>query len=279
MDQWQQIESLFEQALNRPATEREPFLRQARAGGAELFREARSLVVDHRHAESQDSGQWAAVAAVKLIPLPTRLKPGQSPRPYRIVSFIAEGGMAAVYRSRYTRLGRKVAIKFSQSQFSDRFQREDSTIASLNHSNVCTLHDVGPNYPVMEYVEGADLKGPVPLERALEIAGQIAAALEAREVHRASGSEVWKHQDQAGWLGKVVGLRAGKIERAVRGHAGFGILSASRMILGTAGYISPEQAGGQAVDKRADIFAFGGGAVLVDRGRAIVRRGDGDRHD
>src|SRR5207247_648831 len=77
------------------------------------------------------------------------------------------------------RLGRDVAIKVSAEKFSERFEREARAIAALNHPNICTLYDVGPNYLVMEYVEGAPPKGPMPLDEALRIAGQIASALEA----------------------------------------------------------------------------------------------------
>jgi serine/threonine protein kinase len=92
--------------------------------------------------------------------------------------------MGEVWRARDSRLGRDVAIKISDQRFSDRFEREARAIAALNHPNICTLHDVGPNYLVMEIVEGPTLaeriaKGPIPLDEALSIAGQIAEALDA----------------------------------------------------------------------------------------------------
>src|SRR3954451_5217668 len=89
------------------------------------------------------------------------------------------GGMGEVYRARDPRLGRDVAIKISAERFSERFDREAKVIASLNHPNICTLFDVGPNYLVMELVEGESPQGPLPLEEALRIARQIAEALEA----------------------------------------------------------------------------------------------------
>src|SRR5438105_12074706 len=108
--------------------------------------------------------------------------------PYEIVSRIGAGGMGEVWKARDTRLGRDVAIKFSAQQFTDRFEREARAIAALNHPNVCTLFDVGPNYLVMEYIEGESPKGPLPVDEALRIAGQIADALEAAHekgiVHR-----------------------------------------------------------------------------------------------
>src|SRR5271170_4368609 len=121
------------------------------------------------------------------------ISPGDKLGPYEILAQIGRGGMGEVYRARDTRLGRDVAIKVSHENFSDRFEREARAVAALNHSNVCTLHDVGPNYLVMELIEGPTLadriaQGPIPLEEALPIAKQIADALEAAHekniVHR-----------------------------------------------------------------------------------------------
>ena len=83
--------------------------------------------------------------------------------PYEIRSPLGAGGMGEVYRAHDPRLNRDVAIKVSGAQFSERFEREAKAIGELNHPNICTLHDVGPNYLVMEYVEGVLLKGPLPL--------------------------------------------------------------------------------------------------------------------
>ena len=96
-----------------------------------------------------------------------RLSPGTRLGPYEITAPLGAGGMGEVYTARDTRLNRIVAIKVSNEQFSERFEREAHAVAALNHSNVCTLHDVGPNYLVMEYIEGVPLKGPLPLHQAL----------------------------------------------------------------------------------------------------------------
>ena len=87
--------------------------------------------------------------------------------------------MGEVYKARDTRLGRMVAVKVSKAGFSERFEREARAVASLNHSNICTLHDVGPNYLVMEYIEGTPLEGPMSVEQALKYGAQICDALDA----------------------------------------------------------------------------------------------------
>src|SRR5580700_5945693 len=123
------------------------------------------------------------------MPLATGTRLG----PYEIVALIGKGGMGEVYRARDTRLGRDVAIKVSAEKFSDRFEREARAIATLNQPNICTLHDVGPNYLVMELIEGPTLAerikdAAIPFEEALAIANQIASALDAAHqkgiVHR-----------------------------------------------------------------------------------------------
>src|SRR5258706_9663561 len=106
------------------------------------------------------------------------LAAGDKLGPYEILALVGEGGMGVVYSARDPRLGRDVAIKVSAERFSERFEREARAIASLNHLNICTLHDIGPNYLVMELVEGDSPHGPLPFDTALNYARQIAAALE-----------------------------------------------------------------------------------------------------
>src|SRR6476469_7119689 len=98
--------------------------------------------------------------------------------PYEILSSLGAGGMGEVYKARDTRLDRIVAVKVSREEFTERFEREARAVAALNHPHICQLYDVGPDYLVMEYVEGSPLKGPLPLDRALDYAGQIASALD-----------------------------------------------------------------------------------------------------
>ena len=107
---------------------------------------------------------------------------------YEIVAPLGAGGMGDVYRARDVRVGREVAVKIAAEQFTERSEREARAVAALNHPNICTLYDVGPNYLVMELVEGDAPKGPLPLDTVLHYAGQMADALDAAHqkgiVHR-----------------------------------------------------------------------------------------------
>src|SRR5690349_20565110 len=112
------------------------------------------------------------------------LLPGERIGPYEILQAISAGGMGEVYKARDIRLNRTVAIKISMKQFSNRFEREARAVAALNNPNICALYDVGPNYLVMEFIEGPTLAeriaaGVIPVREAIEIARQIAEGLEA----------------------------------------------------------------------------------------------------
>jgi len=192
------------------------------------------------------------------------LTPGDKLGPYEILAPIGAGGMGEVYRARDPRLNRDVAIKVSQERFSDRFEREARAVAALNHPNICTLHDVGPDYLVMEFIEGESPKGPLPLDEALRIARQIADALEAAHekgiVHRDLKPANIKIKPDG--TVKVLDFGLAKTVETASGDPASSptmTISPTRagMILGTAAYMSPEQARGKTVDKRADIWAFG----------------------
>src|ERR1700689_516661 len=195
------------------------------------------------------------------------LSPGDRLGPFEIISSLGKGGMGEVWRARDHRLGRDVAIKVSAQQFSDRFEREARAIAALNHSNICTLFDVGPNYLVMEYIEGPTLaerirEGPIPLEEALGIAKQIADALEAAHeksiVHRDLKPANVKIRPDGSVKVLDFGLaKAGGSQEVKPDSPTMMPGTQLGMSLGTAGYMSPEQARGKKVDKRADIWAFG----------------------
>jgi Tol biopolymer transport system component len=192
------------------------------------------------------------------------LSAGTKLGPYEILAPIGAGGMGEVYRARDPRLGRDVAIKVSSEQFTERFEREARAIAALNHPNICHLYDVGPNYLVMELIDGERLQGPVAVETALEYARQIADALEAAHergiIHR--DLKPANIMIAAGGVIKVLDFGLAKNADAPAGDPQSSptmTISPTRagMILGTAAYMSPEQARGKNVDKRADIWAFG----------------------
>ena len=197
------------------------------------------------------------------------LAPSTRLGPYEIVAMIGSGGMGEVYRARDPRMGREVAIKVSAERFSDRFEREVHAVAALNHPNICHVYDVGPNYLVMELVEGPTLadritSGAIPLEEALKMARQIAAALEAAHekgiVHRDLKPANIKVTTDG--VVKVLDFGLAKLADPVaieQGEPTLTVTPATRagVILGTAAYMSPEQARGMTVDKRADIWAFG----------------------
>jgi Tol biopolymer transport system component/tRNA A-37 threonylcarbamoyl transferase component Bud32 len=187
---------------------------------------------------------------------------------YVIVATLGEGGMGRVYRARDPRLDRNVAIKISKEQFSDRFAREARLVASLNHPNICTLHDVGPNYLVMELIEGESPHGPLPLATVVAYARQIAAALDAAHergiVHRDLKPANIKVTPQG--LVKVLDFGVAKVVDTPGGGGTDGTThtadSGIGSIIGTPAYMSPEQAAGRPVDKRTDIWAFG--AILYE---------------
>jgi Tol biopolymer transport system component len=195
------------------------------------------------------------------------LSAGDKIGPYEIVSLLGKGGMGAVWKAHDPRLGRDVAIKILAKEFSDRFEREARTIAALNHSNICMLHDVAPDYLVMELIEGPTLaerlaQGAVPLEEALSMAKQIADALGAAHekgiVHRDLKPANIKIRPDGSVKVLDFGLaKTGDLPVVTPDSPTMMPGTEVGMILGTAGYMSPEQARGKDVDKRADIWAFG----------------------
>src|SRR5450631_4825581 len=198
------------------------------------------------------------------------LSPGHKLGPYLLIAPIGKGGMGEVWKARDTRLDRIVALKVSDAQFSERFEREAKAIAALNHPNICTLHDVGPNYLVMEYIEGTPLKGPLPLDQALKFAVQICDALDA--AHKKGIT----HRDlkpanilvtKAGiklldfGLAKLASANSGQAPKPLDDATLTMALTGKNEIVGTLYYMSPEQlqaqATGQEIDGRSDIFSFG----------------------
>jgi eukaryotic-like serine/threonine-protein kinase len=179
--------------------------------------------------------------------------------PYEILGRIGAGGMGEVFKATDTRLNRTVAIKVAREQFSERFEREARAVAALNHSNICALYDVGPDYLVMEYIEGAPLKGPLPLDQALKYASQICDALDAAHkkgiVHRdLKPANILVTKAGIKLLDFGLAKQCGPLEQSDDTRP----LTREGTIAGTLHYMAPEQLQGKSnVDSRADIFAFG----------------------
>ncbi len=177
-ERWQQVEALFHAVQEHGVgvlSDADPGLRS----------EVEELLAQDASREGILDRPAADLLNDSSVPM---LDAGAQLGPYKIEAPIGAGGMGEVWKARDTRLNRIVAIKVSKEQFTERFEREARAVAALNHPNIGTLYDVGPNYLVMEYVEGESPKGPLPLEEALKIARQIADALEAAHtkgiVHR-----------------------------------------------------------------------------------------------
>jgi TolB-like protein/Tfp pilus assembly protein PilF/predicted Ser/Thr protein kinase len=188
------------------------------------------------------------------------LSVGEKLGPYEILAPIGAGGMGEVYRARDPRLNRDVAIKRLKGSHSARFEQEAHAIAALNHPHICQIYDIGPDYLVMEYVEGQPLRGPMPVDETLRLARQIAAAME--EAH-AKGI---LHRDlkPANILQTRAGVKVldfGLAKLATSGDSG-PTQTMEGTVLGTAAYMSPEQTQGKPLDERSDIFSFG--AVLYE---------------
>jgi non-specific serine/threonine protein kinase len=265
-ERWRRIEQVYHSALERGAAEREGFLIEACQGDANLRREVESLL-EHNGSTGAlvDRTAWAAVR--DLASTQTILKAHEKLGPYEIVGLLGTGGMGEVYSAVDTRLGRKVAIKISQERFSGRFEREARAISALNHPNICTLHDVGPNYLVTELVEGETLRDflqrPRSLDRSLLIARQVLEAL--RAAHRAGivHRDLKPQNIMVRFDGYVKVLDFGLAKRmqaaaAVQTQSTAPLeITVPGQLLGTVAYMSPEQILGQEVDQRSDLFAFG----------------------
>ncbi len=188
------------------------------------------------------------------------IAPGAQLGPYKIEAQIGAGGMGTVYRAVDTRLGRVVAIKIAAERYSERFQLEARAISTLNHPNICTLYDVGPNYLVMEFIEGSTLaaeikKGPLAPETAARYGAQIAGALaEAHAlgiVHRdlkPSNVMLTRHGVKVLDFGLAKMLSAASITDGI---------TDTHAVMGTPAYMAPEQVEGQEPERSADLFSLG----------------------
>ena len=256
-EEWRRVEEVYHEALEHRPESRVAFVTAACGGDSSLRREVESLLA----ADGADAlvDQPAMDIAAELLDDGAPLSPGTELGPYRIEKLIGSGGMGRVYRARDTRLNRTVAIKISKQGFGERFEREARAVAALNHPHICQLYDVGPNYLVMEFVEGAPLKGPLSLAKAVEFAGEILDALEAAHrkgvVHRdLKPANILVSKQGVKLLDFGLAKQVPPVGSEATVSKG---LTVAGSILGTVQYMSPEQLQGKPVDARSDLFSFG----------------------
>ncbi|PYS98430.1 MAG: hypothetical protein DMF63_16235 [Acidobacteria bacterium] len=275
---WNKVKGIFTAASELDAAERNAYVEAACEGDAELLKEIRSLLSSDDVAGSFMAG--SAVSAVAHSFATGKIENGRRFGPYEVAGLIGSGGMGEIYLARDTRLNRKVALKILPSELDDskkklkRFEQEAHVVSGLNHPNILTIHDFGTidaeTFIVSEYVEGVTLRekigaGSLSARESVRIAIQIASALSAAHrsgiIHRDIKPEnvmirpdglvkvldfgIAKLVDDAG------GVQFGRADQAARTKTHPGV------ILGTVNYMSPEQARGQDLDPRSDIFSFG----------------------
>ena len=279
-ERWQKIDQLFHAALDREPGERAAFLLQACGGDDSLQKEVESLISSHEQSESFIERPAADVAADLLSGADAQLTPGQSVGPYQIVSLLGEGGMGEVYLAEDLRLGRQVALKRLPSQFTlsaervRRFEQEARSASALNHPNIVTIHEIGridsTHFITTEFIDGETLRlhlasTRMNLDEVLDIAAQIASALAAAHAagitHRDIKPEnVMIRSDR---IVKVLDFGLAKLAPSpntavdLQGPTRSMVRTNPGMVMGTVQYMSPEQARGQSVDARTDIWSLG----------------------
>jgi eukaryotic-like serine/threonine-protein kinase len=283
-ERWQQVKEIFNSAIMHRPEERDLFISRACSGDEELRSEVESLIASHEQSGDFIDQPAFEVAASLLVNEKAELTPGQTIGSYEVISFISRGGMGEVYLAEDNRLGRKVALKLLPASFTTdedrlrRFEQEARAASALNHPNIITIYEIrqaaGSHVIATEFVEGETLRhrlsrAALTLSETLNIAIQVADALSAAHkagiIHRDIKPEnIMLRPD--GYV-KVLDFGLAKLSEqatpAVAAEAPtIQVRTGSGIVIGTAGYMSPEQARGLGVDHRSDIFSFG--AVIYE---------------
>ena len=283
-ERWQQVKEIFNSAINYRPEERSIFISQACSGDEDLRSEVESLIASHELSGSFIDQPAFEAAASLLASDRMELISGQTIGSFEVHSFLSRGGMGEVYLAEDKRLGRKVALKLLPSSFTTdvdrlrRFEREARAASALNHPNIITIYEIsqtaGTHVIATEFVEGETLRhrlsqSGLSLSEALNVAMQIADALSAAHkagiIHRDIKPEnIMLRPD--GYV-KVLDFGLAKLSEqaspAVAAEAPtVQVKTGSGIVIGTAGYMSPEQARGLGVDNRSDIFSLG--AVIYE---------------
>jgi eukaryotic-like serine/threonine-protein kinase len=277
-ERWRQVDRILEEVLELPPDERVRFLDRMCAGDHALRRDVEAVLQAHGNAGTFLNDPAFALAAKQLAVDEGNNLVGRTLGHYRILSLIGAGGMGEVYRASDPRLGREVAVKVLPEHLAknpealSRFEREAKVVAALSHPNILAIHDVGEEqgirYAVMEFLDGETLRdllnqSPLGWREAVTIGAAIAdglAAAHAKEiVHRDLKPEnIFRTSD-----GRIKILDFGLARRRpslpllVDGSPTAGALTEPWMVLGTVGYMSPEQIRGEEADAPSDIFSFG----------------------
>ena len=277
---WQQVKELFEAALERPVSERSQFLDRTCGSDDSLRGEVESLLRSYDKAGSFLETPAVASAAESFIDKQNKLSIGQRVKHYEILALIGEGGMGEVYLAKDTILGRQVALKLLPEYLSRdpdrlrRFKQEARTASTLSHPNVCVIHEIGETsdgrpFIAMEYIEGITLRQRMndrrmklgdALDIAIQVADALTAAHDAGIIHRDIKPEnIMIRRD--GYL-KVLDFGLAKLTDRVKPVTDTTVPtllahSTPGMVMGTTGYMSPEQARGVPVDMRTDIWSLG----------------------
>jgi serine/threonine protein kinase/Flp pilus assembly protein TadD len=280
-EHWEQVREIFDGALEHAPDQRSRFLDDVCANDEEVRREVESLLASLDGAESFLETPAVAKVADQIAAKTEKLEPGTRFGHYEIIGQIGSGGMGEVYLARDKKLDRKVAIKILNERFSreesnlNRFIQEAKAASALNHPNILVIHEIGENedsnYIVSEYIEGKTLRDVLKesslklgevLDISIQIAGALVAAHRAHLVHRDIKPEnIMVRPD--GFV-KILDFGLAKLveekNRSLLASENSTIRqnqTAKGVILGTINYMSPEQAKGEQIDERTDIFSFG----------------------